>query len=204
MSTEEVKNILSKNLEHYMTINDINNKDLSQVLGVSESTVGKWLLRKSVPRMGVIEAMAAYFNIQKSDLLEDKHRPVLIPVLGHVQAGVPIEAIENIIGYEEITDRMASTGDYFCLKVKGNSMLPKFSSGDIVVVRKQPDVENGQIAIVIVNGCEATMKIVHKFNNGITLVPTNPEFEPRSYTTSEIETLPVEILGRVVELRAKF
>ncbi|MDO5715734.1 MAG: helix-turn-helix transcriptional regulator [Tissierellia bacterium] len=71
MKNDVMRNI-SKNLRYYMDLHSINNRELAEVLGVSESTVGKWLLEKSVPRMGVIEKIANYFEIQKSDILENK------------------------------------------------------------------------------------------------------------------------------------
>ena len=99
---------------------------------------------------------------------------------------------------------MAQQGDFFALQIKGSSMEPKFSEGDVVVVRKQEDVDNGDIAIVLVNGNEATVKKIKKFENGINLIPTNPEYDVLTYSTEEIENLPVRIIGKVVELRAKF
>lgn len=136
---------------------------------------------------------------------EEEHKKgVKIPVLGHVQAGVPIEAIEDILDWEEIDEKLAKTGDYFCLQVRGESMQPKFAEGDVVVVRQQSDVDSGQIAIVLVNGCDATIKQIQKFNGGITLVPFNNAYPTQTYTNKEIKSLPVTILGRVVELRAKF
>lgn len=127
-----------------------------------------------------------------------------VPVLGKVQAGVPVEAIEEIIDYEEITMDMASQGDHFGLVVRGDSMEPKFSDGDVIIVRKQNDVESGDIAVVLVNGEEATVKRIKKQPGGILLLPTNPNFEAMFYTMDEVKNLPVTILGRVVELRAKF
>ena len=129
---------------------------------------------------------------------------VKIPVLGTVAAGLPIDAIENIIDYEEISPQMANTGEYFCLQVKGQSMEPKFSEGDVVVVRKQPDIESGDIAIVIVNGNEATIKKIKKRPDGIMLVPLNSAYDVMFYNNDDITNLPVNILGKVVELRAKF
>ena len=83
-------------------------------------------------------------------------------------------------------------------------MEPKISEGDVVIVRKQPDVESGEIAIVLVNGDEATIKKVQKFNGGINLIPSNSAYDVMTYTNEQIEKLPVRILGKVVELRAKF
>lgn len=83
-------------------------------------------------------------------------------------------------------------------------MEPKISDGDVVIVRKQPDVENGEIAIVLVNGDEATIKKVQKFDGGINLIPSNPNYNVLTFSQAQIENLPVQILGKVVELRAKF
>lgn len=127
----------------------------------------------------------------------------LIPVLGTVAAGVPIMAAENILDYEEISEDMAKTGEFFALQIKGSSMEPKISEGDVVVVRQQEDVESGQIAIVLVNGDDATCKKFVKHDNGISLVSLNPSFPPMFFTCDEIENKPIRIIGRVVELRAK-
>lgn len=127
-----------------------------------------------------------------------------IPVLGKIAAGVPTEAIEDIVDWEEITQEEALTGNFFGLVIKGDSMEPKFSEGDVVIVRKQSDCETGQVAVIIVNGCDATVKRIKKRPEGIMLIPTNPEYEPMFYSSAEMESLPVSILGRVVELRAKF
>ncbi len=100
---------------------------------------------------------------------------------------------------------MASKCDYFALKIKGKSMEPKFSENDVVIVRKQPTLESGEIGVVVVNGCDATVKKVYKQENGISLIALNQDvFAPKFYDNKEIEELPVKILGKVVELRAKF
>ena len=127
-----------------------------------------------------------------------------IPVLGKVIAGIPLDAVEEIIDYEEIPIEMAKNGEYFALQIKGDSMEPKFSAGDVVIVRKQEDVDNGDIAIVLVNGNEATVKKIRKFDGGINLIPTNSNYDVLTYTNAQIEQLPVRIIGKVVELRAKF
>lgn len=128
----------------------------------------------------------------------------LIPVLGSVRAGYPAEAVENILDYEEITEEMASNGEYFALRVNGDSMEPRFVDGDVVIVRKQEDVDNGDIAIMLVNGDEATIKKVQKFEGGINLIPSNRTYDVLTYSNKEIAQLPVQCIGKVVELRAKF
>lgn len=127
-----------------------------------------------------------------------------IPVYGRVAAGIPIDAITDIEDYEEITDEMARQGEYAALKIKGNSMLPRFADGDVVIVRLQSDVNTGDIAIVLINGDEATCKKIKKTPEGVMLISTNPEYEPLFFSNKEIEEKPVRIWGKVVELRAKF
>ena len=99
---------------------------------------------------------------------------------------------------------MAATGDYFGLRIKGASMEPRMREGDVVIVRKQDDADNGDTAVVLVNGDSATVKKIKKMPDGIQLIPTNPTYDPIYYTAAEVEALPVRIIGRVVELRAKF
>lgn len=127
-----------------------------------------------------------------------------IPVLGKVQAGVPVEAIQDIIDYEDISNISKDPSEYFALQVKGQSMEPKFSEGDVVIVKKQDIAEDGDIVIAMVNGDEATIKKLKKRADGIVLLPLNQQFDMMYYTADDIEKLPVRILGKVVELRAKF
>ena len=129
---------------------------------------------------------------------------VIIPVLGRVAAGIPLTAAEYIIDTEEISQAMAADGEYFGLQVKGDSMEPKISNGDVVIVRKQSDADDGDLVIALVNGDDAVVKRLKKYKDGIALVSSNPIYEPMFFSRSEIEEKPVEIIGKVKELRAKF
>lgn len=134
----------------------------------------------------------------------DATRAVKIPVLGTVVAGIPLDAVENIIGWEEISPAMAATGEHFALRIKGTSMEPRICEGDIVVVRKQEDIESGDTAIVLINGGEATVKKVKKTEEGIMLIANNMAvYSSHFYSNKDIEELPVRIIGKVVELRGK-
>lgn len=136
---------------------------------------------------------------------KEKPKGVKIPVLGSVAAGVPITAISDIEDYEEITEEMARQGEYFALKIKGDSMSPIIRNGNIVIVRKQAYIDTGDVAVVLVNGDEATVKEIKKTKEGITLIGWNPSiYTPKFYSKEEIEKLPVDIVGKVVESRAKF
>lgn len=136
--------------------------------------------------------------------LSTSRKSVKINVLGRVAAGIPMEAIENIIDEEEISQEMALTGEFFGLRITGRSMEPRMLDGDIVIVRKQEDVESGDVAIVLVNGNDATCKKVQKTPDGITLIPYNINYESKFFSNKEIAEKPVTIIGKVVELRGKF
>lgn len=201
------KETMAKNIRYYMNLYGKSRQEMCTALGVKYTTFTDWVNGNAYPRIDKIELMANYFNITKADLVEEpvgKNNKFLIPVLGKVQAGIPMDAVEYIIDYEEISEQMARQGEFFALQIKGDSMEPKFSEGDVVIVRKQPDVESGSIAIVLVNGNEATVKKIQKFNGGINLIPNNPAYDVTTFTNEQIENLPVQILGKVVELRAKF
>lgn len=209
MSDIEIRHTFSIRLKKLLTDHELTQHQLSKILNVSESTVGKWILEKSLPRMGVIQKLSEYFNVPKSYFLEKQDNPeksitkgVRIPILGRVVAGIPIEAITDIEGYEEITPKMASLGEYFALKIKGHSMEPQILDNDVVICKCQSDVESGDIAIILVNGDEATCKQIKKSPEGVTLIGFNPVvYPPHFYSNKEIETLPVNVIGKVVELR---
>lgn len=151
------------------------------------------------------ELYAAALTNPNSSIGNNKIKAVRIPVLGRVQAGLPIEAHEEILDYEEIEPSMALNGDYFGLQVRGDSMMPRFVEGDVVIVRQQNDAESGDIVIALVNGDEVTIKKLIKYDDkGIALVPLNPTYQPMRFSEEEIASTPVNIIGKVVELRGKF
>lgn len=211
MPEDDYKKIFSKNLKYYMDKNGKNQMDLMKDLGFSSSTVSNWCTGLKLPRMDKVQILADYFGILKSDLIEEKSntagnakKGIVIPVLGRVAAEIPIEAIEDIIDTEEITEEMAKTGEFFGLQIHGDSMGPKMDEGDIVIVRKQEDAESGDIVIASVNGDDATCKRLRKYRDGIELISSNPSYEPMFFSNEDIIKKPVKIIGKVVELRCKF
>lgn len=184
--------------------------DFAKMLGVSQATVSGWESEKYQPDRDTLIKIASYFDVSvdyligNSPIKKEKKKGVQVPVLGDVRAGYPMEAVENIIDYEEIDEETARRGEFFALRIKGDSMEPKFSEGDVVIVRKQETADSGDIVVALVNGDSATIKKLKRHQNGITLMPTNPTYEPMYYSNEEIMELPVTILGKVVELRAKF
>ena len=201
------KEIMSANIKFYMEKYKMTRYDLCDRLGISYMTVSDWINAKKYPRIDKIEMMARIFNVQKADLVEEhkpKKHPFRIPVLGSVPAGIPLEAVEDIIDWEEIPEDMARLGEYFALRIRGTSMEPRIKEGDVVIVRQQEHVENGEIAVMRINGDEATVKKFYDTGSGVMLVGLNPAFEPLTYTPEQLESIPVRVLGKVVELRAKF
>lgn len=195
--------------------------DLAAFLGVAQSTLSGWENGKfEIDDKNKIK-LADFFGVSVDYLLgrevsanspwnengidmAPRKKGIKIPVLGRVVAGVPVEAVQDVIDYEEIDEEMAKTGEFFALQIQGDSMEPRIKSGDVVIVRKQDIVDSGDIAIVMVNGDDATCKKFVKHKNGVSLVSMNPAYTPMFYTMDEVESLPVRILGRVMELRAKF
>ncbi len=213
MNDMEQKQIFAKNLNRYLSLSNKSQKEVADAINVSPQTFNTWCQAIALPRMGKVQRLANYFNISKSDLIDDKSnepfalkykKVISIPVLGRIAAGVPIEAIEDIIDTEEITEEMARTGEYFGLQIHGNSMEPRMKEGDVVIVRKQEDAESEDIVIAMINGQDAVCKRLKKYADGIALVSTNSAYEPMYFSNKEIMEKPVEILGKVVELRAKF
>ena len=192
--------------------NNLTQAELAKKLGVAPSTVGMYERGQREPDFETLEKIASYFSVNMNTLLGKESEIDIIsgslgtkiPVLGKVAAGIPITAVENILDYEEISSEMASSGEYVALKIQGSSMEPRMYEGDVVIVRVQSNVEHGEIAVVMVDGSEATVKKVQFLSNGILLQPFNPSYEPIFYSNEEIEKLPVRIFGKVVECRQKY
>lgn len=191
-------------------------QELANASGVSKASISQYLNGSHAPSNISSGKMAKILDVNPVWLMGfdvpmkekvsslPQRKGVPIPVYGRVAAGVPLEMIEDIIDTEEITEEMAQTGDFFALQIHGDSMEPRMKEGDIVIVRRQDDAESGDTVIATVNGTDATCKRLRKYRDGIELIATNPSYEPMFFSNEEIEKKPVRILGRVVELRAKF
>lgn len=202
---------LGENIKRARMKAQISQDELAKRLGYkSRSTIAKIESGENDLTQKKVAAFAKALNVSIDFLMdgdsnENNSKGVRIPVLGRVVAGIPLEAIEDIEDYEEIPRRMASSGEFFALRIKGRSMKPKLSEGDIVIVRKQEDVDSGDTAIVLVNGDEATVKQIKKTEAGIMLIGFNVEvYQPHFYSNDQIENLPVRIIGKVVESRHKW
>ena len=198
-------------IKELRTQRKISQLKLAKELNVHQTAVSQWEQNRTSPDSQLLPEIASYFGVSVDYLLgiDDDDKPVKksikAPVLGYVAAGIPIEAIEDIVDYEELdTGQFNSNYEYFGLKIQGDSMMPRMHDGDVVIVQKQPDVESGDVAIVCINGDKATCKQLKKHANGITLIPYNSAYEPMFFTNDEVRDKPITVLGKVVELRGKF
>ena len=191
--------------------------DLAKRTGISESTISQYRSGYAEPKKDRLQLFADVLEVNPAWLLGidvpmstsnictgSVNKGIKINVLGRVAAGIPIEAIENIIDTEEIPASMAKCGEYFGLMIQGDSMTPRIYDGDTVIVRRQDDAETDQVVIALINGNDATCKRLMKFDGGISLISFNPSYPPMIFTNEQIETMPVKIIGRVVENRQKY
>ena len=199
----------SKVFKNLRKDNNLTQSELAKKLGVATSTVGMYERAQREPDFETLEKIANCFGVNMNTILgnnsgEKSVSGTKIPVLGKVAAGIPITAVENILDYEEISSETAASGEFVALKIQGSSMEPRMYDGDVVIVRVQSSVENGEVAVVMVDGSEATVKKIQFHPNGIFLKPFNPSYDPIFYSNEEIEKLPVQIFGKVVECRQKY
>ena len=185
-------------------------RELAKRIGVHESSINKYEKGLVDIPLSKISELARVLRVTEAYLMgweeksEQKTQGLQIPVLGTVAAGIPISAVEDILDYEEVPQSWKNQGEFFGLRIKGDSMKPDINHGDTVIVRKQSTANNGDVVITLVNGDDVTCKKFEKLDNGIILISNNSEYSPMYFSNEEVVTKPVVILGRVVELRRKF
>ena len=189
----------------------ISQKELAAKLKIKPNRLSQYETGVTEPDIEMLKELAGALDVSVDYLIENdppaanQSEYIKIPVLGKVIAGIPMDAVEDILDWEEIPARWGrDSSEYFALQIYGDSMEPQMAEGDVVIVRKQPDVESGEIAVVLVDGERATVKIIKKQKTGIFLMPVNTSYEPLFYSNKEIEMLPVIVLGKVIELRRKY
>jgi repressor LexA len=183
-------------------------KQLADKICVDCSAVTKWETGKANPDFEKQMALADIFGVSIDYLLgrvSEKHSDsnyISVPVYGRIPAGIPTEAIEDILDYEDIPkDWLNGDKEYFSLQVKGDSMFPAYQDGDRVIFQKASTAETGDDAAVMVNGDDATFKRIERSTAGVILKPLNPVYETKFYSNEEIEALPVRVIGIAKELR---
>lgn len=178
---------------------------------ISKSMISKWENGKEEPaKFSDVVAIADFFGVTSDYLIgltenryESRNQEVKeykkVPILGTIAAGIPIHAQQDIQGYELIDPKEHID---FCLKIKGDSMInARIFDGDIVFIRRQPDVENGEIAAVQIDSEEATLKRVYKINGNIILRPENPNYKDMIFSKKDMKA--VQILGKVISFKSE-
>ena len=154
-----------------------------------------------IPLEEIIAKDLRFDNISPVEINKDV---IKIPVLGVIPAGIPIEAIEDVLDYEEIPKDWCKGGkEFFGLLIKGDSMFPKYIDNDVVIFEKTNGFNNGDECAIMVNGDDCTFKKVLKHEQGITLQPLNSAYDIKMYSNEDIEKLPIKIIGVAKEMRRK-
>ena len=192
-----------KNLRYLRYQNNMSQDKLAELLGYkSFTTVQKWEDGSSFPRVKNLDEMAKIFNVDIDHLLNYNLRDevVEVPIIGEVKAGYDLYANEDVLGYEYCNNREYGAGEYFYLKVKGDSMInDRIQSGDIVYVKKQDYLDDKDIGVFLLENNEVTIKRVKFSKDGLTLKASNAKYEDRKYKTDE-----VKILGKVLHCKVVF
>lgn len=199
----------ARRIKEYRVERNLDQPDIAKMLGVTKQTVSGWESGKYSPPLPKVVEMATKLNVDLNWLIGSTdtpwQSPIRIKVLGRVPAGVPIEAIEEVIDWEDLDPRGYTPSSQFIgLRVMGDSMYPEYLDGDTIIVEQSTTAETGQDVVAYVNGYDATLKKFIRYENGsIELRPINPNYPTKIFTAAEAEEIPVQILGFVRELRRK-
>lgn len=206
---------ISENIKLLREMYNLSQKDLGIIAGVSDKAVSTWENGLKEPRMGAIQKIADHFGLQKSNIIEDggliKQSSLPTPkptypnvtpatyrkfkVIGNIACGSPIEAIESSSEYEYVETDLNIHADYV-LRAQGDSMInARIFNGDYVFIREQPEVENGEIAAVWMDG-EVTLKRFYKHDEYIELRAENPMYKPIIIHESDFDT--IKVIGKAV------
>ena len=205
---------LNSNVKHLRIDKNMSQQSLADEIGVDRSTISRIENGEIDTTIENAIKLADALDISLNDLVSLDLRfdngsyisinsnTTQIPVLGVIKAGTPIEAQENVLEYVDIpTEWLKSNKKYYGLKIKGNSMVPKYSPNDIVIFEQTDDMlyANNKECCVMVNGYDATFKKFNLREDGITLTPLNLDnddgYLPTTYTKEQIESLPVKVIG---------
>ena len=208
------RKIFGNNLAFYLERSGKTQKEVADIVGVAPSTVHAWLQGSRYPRMDKVELLAELFGIRKTDLIEAPGqmsdlltaipnllplRVQKLPLLGEIACGEPLLAEEHIEIYVAAGDDLHAD---FCLRAKGDSMIgARIHDGDIVFVRKQDTVEDGEIAAVLIDG-EATLKRVYydREQGILSLYAENPRFRTMHFSGPRLDQ--IRILGKAVAFQS--
>ncbi|WP_432199274.1 transcriptional repressor LexA [Anoxybacillus gonensis] len=209
-----LKKTISENIKRLMKERGWTQLKTSEMSGISKSTLSDYINCKTLINPGNVEKLAKAFNVKKSDIdpsfnLEWDEKPnsinltfTKLPIVGAVSCGNGMLAYQEIEGYEEVPTSWLNGGEYFFLRAKGDSMInARIMDGDLLLIRRQDDVENGEIAAVLIDG-EAVLKRVYKTNGTIILQSENPKYQPIVLQKDNMKD--VRIIGKLKKVVLNF
>lgn len=206
------RKIFSNNLNRRIQELGLTQSDIVNRFDLTFSTVNGWFNGRSIPSEQNLIKLSLFLQTTPADLLLDPEEImsdnlpyIKIPILANISCGKLDFTEKNIKGYIEIPSHLAKSGEFFAVVAKGNSMLPEIKHRDILIVRKQPTANDNDLVIVVINNDEAVCKKYKRTKNGIGLIPLNQsgEYPNLFFTPKEIDSLPIIILGIVIEIRRK-
>lgn len=213
MTEDEQKQIFAKNLNDYITENKISQKKVAKDLGIHPTTFNTWCVGKVLPRMSIIERIAEYFHVGKTDLLSDKRLRMKyrscsclsIPVVSSLSPGLSqTQLTEQVIGTVELREEQMGTSDYIGLKVSDTAMAPRIFPGDTVIIRCQNNLSHGDIACVAIDGQPAFLRKYLENSTSFVFLPFNPMYDPQSFDGRLSNHTELQVIGRMIELRSRF
>lgn len=202
---------LGRRLLQVMEERGLNYDRLGKLLDMKPQTLNRYVLGQREPKARVATEMAMKlevdplwlqgYDVPKTQSTDPLSQPgeKLLPILGAIRAGIPTLAQQEILGY--MAADVPQREGYFYLEVRGDSMCNAgIQSGDRVLIRQQPDAQDGQIVACIVDGEDATLKRFHRQGDWVILQPENPHYAPRIVPVSDFTTGAARIVGVAVRL----
>lgn len=211
-------NFFSKNLKFLRESKKISKNKLGEMVGVNQSTIGRWESNEITPSIDNVEEVARALNValpdilikdlsfDNAELIDLPSDNVKIPVFGTIKAGIPVECQSDIIDYIDIPKKWTrGNKEFYGLELSGDSMYPKYNDKDIVIFEKNCDVQayNGKDVAVMINRTESTFKKIKVTEQGIILQPYNPDYDIMTFSKKQVEELPITVIGIARERRTK-
>lgn len=195
---------IGKNMKRLVSESGFTQQEVADRMGINRQTLIYYFSQPTQPSPIKLQAFCDAVRCTIDDVIGERDTTYKIPIYGTIACGIPMSAITDISGYEEVSrDVYRDVREYFALRMKGMSMYPRIKTGDVVIFHKQETADNGDIVAVFVGGEDATCKQMILQDDGIVLHPLNECYGDMVFSYEQIKTLPIEIIGKAVELRAK-
>lgn len=206
----EIVDTFSNRLSKIISIRNIKPIELSEKTGIDKSKISSYMSGRYKAKQNGILILSKVLDVNPSWLMgynvpmnnSNEVTKNKIPVFSTIKSEHKYLSSETILNYETINDT-PNVQNYYALEISEDSMEPLFSKGDIAIVYEQSDFENGNTCVILIGNDEITIKKIIQNENGIDLISMNPYYPVRHFTQNEINTLPVKIIGKVVEARKR-